>query len=401
MQRPATTDFPTLDLIRDRWSPRAFAARSLAPATLRTLLEAARWAPSCFNEQPWHYLVALRDEEERFANLLDCLVPANQRWANQAGAVVVTVARTTFARNGKPNLHAWHDVGLASAQLTLQATAFGLVVHQMAGIDREKIVARFGIPAGYEAVSGIAIGYPGDPASLPEDLRLREQDARQRRPQSEFVFGARWQEAWVDAPTAARVDAVLDFWFGELDADGQASPAVQARWWKKDAAFDAEIRSRFAADHASLMAGSGATWLATPRGRLAYVIVLDQFSRNMFRDTPGMFAADAHALDVALAGIARGDDRALPLAQRVFFYLPLMHSEELAMQERCVELFRQLVDEVPEALRPAIAAGNLDFAIRHCDIIARFHRFPHRNAILGRESTPQEIEFLQTPGSSF
>jgi uncharacterized protein (DUF924 family) len=175
-------------------------------------------------------------------------------------------------------------------------------------------------------------------------------------------------------------DDVLGFWFGQ----------PPERWFRKDPVFDQEIRARFTALHGELGLGEHDDWLATPRGRLAAIIVLDQFSRNMFRDTPGMFDSDARALAIALEGLARGDDRALGDAERQFFYMPLMHAEDLACQDRCVELFA--------------AAGNanaLRFAELHRDIVRRFGRFPHRNALLGRSSTPEEVEFLTQPGSSF
>jgi uncharacterized protein (DUF924 family) len=173
---------------------------------------------------------------------------------------------------------------------------------------------------------------------------------------------------------------VLAFWFGQ--------PPV--RHFRKDPVFDQEIRDRFGALHGELVLGEHDDWLTTPRGRLAAIIVLDQFSRNMFRDTPGMFASDPQALQLALEGLARGDDRALSEAERSFFYMPLMHAEDRAVQDRCVELFRALGIE-----------NNLKFAVMHRDIVQRFGRFPHRNAVLGRTSTPEEVEFLAQPGSSF
>lgn len=195
-------------------------------------------------------------------------------------------------------------------------------------------------------------------------------------------------------------DDVLDFWLGPLDARGRARPDIQQRWWSKDPAFDAEIRERFGALHARIVRREHEGWRESPRGLLAYVIVLDQLSRNMFRGTPRMFEADAQALEAALSGIERGNDRRLAFAERAFLYMPLMHAEDLATQERCVELFRAFRDEVSGELRESVEA-SLDFAVRHRDIVRRFGRFPHRNAVLGRESTPEEIAFLEQPGSSF
>lgn len=195
-------------------------------------------------------------------------------------------------------------------------------------------------------------------------------------------------------------EEVLSFWLGPLREDGSAEPSQAAKWWKKDDTFDALVRSRFGALSLAVRAGERASWLAEPRGRLAFVIVLDQFSRNMHRNTPEMFAADGQALQLVLDGIAAGADRRLATAERTFFYMPLMHSEDLAMQERCVALFTAFRDEaIGDAREPL--SGALGFAIRHRDIVARFGRFPHRNAILGRASTPEEEQFLAQPGSSF
>jgi uncharacterized protein (DUF924 family) len=195
-------------------------------------------------------------------------------------------------------------------------------------------------------------------------------------------------------------EEVLGFWFGTLDAEGRATKEVAARWWTKDPAFDQALRDRFGALHEEVLRGEHDDWLASARGRLAAVIVLDQLSRNMFRGSARMFAADDRALAIAEEGIARGQDRELAYAERSFLYLPLEHSEDLVRQERCVELFRTWRDEAPEALRGGID-DSLDYAIAHRDIIRRFGRFPHRNALLGRESTAEELEFLKQPGSSF
>ena len=195
-------------------------------------------------------------------------------------------------------------------------------------------------------------------------------------------------------------EEVLGFWFGTLDAEGRATQEIAARWWTKDPAFDQALRDRFGALHEEVLRGEHDDWLASARGRLAAVIVLDQLSRNMFRGSARMFAADDRALAIAEEGIARGQDRELAYAERSFLYLPLEHSEDLVRQERCVELFRTWRDEAPEALRGGIDDSR-DYAIAHRDIIRRFGRFPHRNALLGRESTAEELEFLKQPGSSF
>jgi uncharacterized protein (DUF924 family) len=200
--------------------------------------------------------------------------------------------------------------------------------------------------------------------------------------------------------TLADPETVLSFWFGELDAHGRADKSHQARWWSKDPEFDSEIRTRFAALHRAAVGGELETWLDAPRSRLAYIIVLDQFSRNLFRNHAGMFAADAQARAATEQGIERAHDRALALHERVMFYMPLMHSEQLADQERCIALMSALAREGSDSAR-ATMLSHVGFAERHRDIVRKFGRFPHRNAQLGRTSTPEEQEFLAGPGSSF
>jgi len=194
MKKPAPTDHEVHELIRERWSPHAFSNRPLSDAHLRSMLEAARWAASCFNEQPWRFLVARREEEAEFARLLSCLAESNQSWAKDASALMLTVASTKFARGDKPNRWALHDVGLATAQLSLQATALGLAVHPMAGFSGERARELYAIPEDFECVAAIAVGHSVDVQDLPEDLREREMAARSRRPQSEFAFTGTWGE---------------------------------------------------------------------------------------------------------------------------------------------------------------------------------------------------------------
>ncbi|MBZ5714686.1 DUF924 family protein [Nannocystis pusilla] len=177
-------------------------------------------------------------------------------------------------------------------------------------------------------------------------------------------------------------DAVLEFWF---------SPRVRPKWFVRSDELDHEIRETFGELHARAAAGALDGWAASPRGALALVILLDQFPRNMFRGTAEAFASDAKAREIAKLALEAGLDHDLSQEERLFLYLPLEHSEDLADQERCVELMRAL-DETPLWH---------DYAVRHRDIIARFGRFPHRNAILGRDSTAEECEFLMQPGSSF
>jgi nitroreductase len=192
VEQQADTRFPIHDLIARRWSPRAFDERLVDVATLRTLFEAARWAPSSNNEQPWRFVVASKDREADWNRLFDCLVEGNRRWASRAPILVLSIASMKFEDDGTPNRHALHDTGLATENLVLQATASGLVAHQMAGFDVEKARADLRIPSGYEPVAMIAIGYPGDPAVLPERLRERELRPRSRRPIGEWTFFGQW-----------------------------------------------------------------------------------------------------------------------------------------------------------------------------------------------------------------
>ena len=195
MSRLAPTDHPIHDLLSKRWSPRAFSDQPIDSATVHRLLEAARWSPSSYNEQPWAFFVATKDRPEDYARLLACLIEFNQSWAKTAPLLIITAAHLTLERNGQPNLHAYHDVGLAAAQLIFQATAEGLLVHQMAGIKVDHTRASLHIPAGWDPVTALAIGYLGDPASLSEDLGKRESAARVRKPLSSFVFGNAWGES--------------------------------------------------------------------------------------------------------------------------------------------------------------------------------------------------------------
>ena len=185
---------------------------------------------------------------------------------------------------------------------------------------------------------------------------------------------------------------ILDFWF---HPQGDAAHGEErAEWFRKDAAFDASIRARFLPDIERAIGGAFVEWDAESSGALARIIVLDQFTRNVFRDTPRAFAGDPLALSAASELVDSGRDRTLNRVERSFVYLPFEHAEDLAMQEKGVALYQQLGRETGRD-------DTASWAIRHRDIIARFGRFPHRNRVVGRESTPAEIEFLKTPGSSF
>jgi nitroreductase len=191
MEKPAETQSPIHDLLKRRWSPRAFAERPVEPEKLRSLFEAARWAPSSNNEQPWRFLVATKENKADWDRLFTCLVEGNQKWAHQAPVLMLSVATLTFD-DGSANRHAFHDTGMAVENLIIQATAMGLFVHQMAGFRIDQVRKECKIPDGYDPVAMIAVGYPGNPATLPDYLRERELRPRERNPIAEFVFSGTW-----------------------------------------------------------------------------------------------------------------------------------------------------------------------------------------------------------------
>lgn len=192
IKKPAPAAAPIHEIITHRWSPRAFDGRPVESEKLRSLFEAARWAASSYGAQPWSFIVGTKDDPENYKRVLDTFVEFNQGWAKSAPVVALSVANHKFPHNGQPNRHAFHDVGQAAANLALQAVELGLQIHQMAGIDPEKARKIFGVPEDHEVVAGFAIGYPGDPASLPDQLRERELAARERKPISAFVFTGKW-----------------------------------------------------------------------------------------------------------------------------------------------------------------------------------------------------------------
>jgi nitroreductase len=193
----ARTDYPVHPLIQQRWSPRAFADRPVEREKIASLFEAARWAPSSYNEQPWRYLLGFRGEGDAFERLARCLVEANQRWAPKAPVLFLACTRLRFFQTGKPNRHAFHDVGLSLAHLMLQATSMGLYVHLMAGFDPSRARDEFWIPQEFEPVVMGAIGYLGDPAQLPELLREKELAVRERRRLAEILFEGAWGRPFV------------------------------------------------------------------------------------------------------------------------------------------------------------------------------------------------------------
>jgi uncharacterized protein (DUF924 family) len=195
-------------------------------------------------------------------------------------------------------------------------------------------------------------------------------------------------------------EGILHFWFGDDPADAANSPECARLWWSKQPAVDALMRERFGPLLPQVAAGSLDSWASDPTGRLALILLADQFSRNIHRGSPQAFALDPMARRLALEGFAIGAFEGLLPIQRLFATMPLEHSEALVDQDRCVSLVRSLRDEVSPTERGTFDSF-VDFAERHRDVIRRFGRFPHRNAVLGRTSTPEEAAFLQTPGSSF
>lgn len=178
------TEYPVLELIEQRWSPRSFSDEPVDPQLLRQLFDAARWAPSSYNEQPWRFIVATRQQPEEYEHLVDILLPGNQRWAQEAPVLILTVVKTGFSRNGTTNRAAQHDLGQAVAYLTLEAMRHDLYLHQMAGIDLEEASVRFHIPEGYEPFTAIALGYRGNTEPSPN---------RSRKDLDEIVFRGDWE----------------------------------------------------------------------------------------------------------------------------------------------------------------------------------------------------------------
>jgi len=186
---------PVLDAIANRWSPYRFLPREVEDEKLRCCLEAARWAASSFNDQPWSWIVACRQDREEFQRMVGCLMEANRGWASNAGALVLTVTRATFDYNGKPNRVALHDLGQAAAHLALQAVSLGLQAHQMAGVNLSLIRQVYGIPEGFDPQTAIAIGYPDASQPVSEaskELAKRESGPRDRQPLSSQVFTGKW-----------------------------------------------------------------------------------------------------------------------------------------------------------------------------------------------------------------
>ncbi|HOZ48103.1 MAG TPA: nitroreductase family protein [Candidatus Hydrogenedentes bacterium] len=192
MDKSAETRFPVHELIRRRWSPVTYSDRPVALADLGSLFEAARWAASCYNDQPWRFLVASKEHEAEYRRMLGCLVEKNQAWAASAPVLILAVASVRFEFNGRENRWARHDIGMAVMSLLLEAADLGLHAHAMAGFDPDRARETFGIPEGFEPVTAIAAGYLGDVAAAPEAQRQRDETPRSRRPLESIVFAGQW-----------------------------------------------------------------------------------------------------------------------------------------------------------------------------------------------------------------
>ena len=189
MEKRAQIDHDVLDVIARRWSPRAFSSRPIEPEKIKRLFEAARWAASSYNEQPWRFIAATKDQPEAYQRILSCLVPTNQAWAKSAPLLILTLAKRTFSRNGNPNRVHIHDIGLAMGNLSIQATAMDLALHQMAGVELDKVREVFKVPDEFEPVTAAAVGYVGTPDQLPEAwMQEAETSERTRKPLGEIVF---------------------------------------------------------------------------------------------------------------------------------------------------------------------------------------------------------------------
>ena len=193
MEMPADNQYPIHDLLRFRWSPRAFSAQAVETEKLLSLFEAARWSPSGGNLQPWAFIIATQEDAQAHSRFVEILNEGNQVWAKNAPVLILTVARRE-RREGQPNHWAMYDLGQAVAHLTVQASAVGLSLRQMGGFNQEKAREMFELPDGYDPVTAIALGYQRSQADLPEELRTREMGGRSRKPLAEFVFAGRWNE---------------------------------------------------------------------------------------------------------------------------------------------------------------------------------------------------------------
>ena len=193
MQESTATNSKVHELIRERWSPRAFSDRNVDPADLTAILEAGRWAASSYNEQPWRFIVATKDDHAAYQKMLSILLPFNQEWAKTAPVLILVVAKKAFSHNNQPNKYALHDAGAALANMSLQATALGLHTHGMGGFDYDRARTELNLPDEYDTAAFVALGFAGSPDALSDPLKQRELAVRDRKPLSEIAFTTEWQ----------------------------------------------------------------------------------------------------------------------------------------------------------------------------------------------------------------
>ena len=192
MEKLAETKYPVSELIKRRWSPRAFIDKNIETEKIFSLFEAARWAPSAFNEQPWRFIVATKADPEAYAKMLSCLVEQNQEWAKKAPMLFILVVKKLFEYNGKPNRWAMHDGGLALENILLEAVNLGLAAHPMAGFSVDDVKKIYSVPDDYEPLVAVAVGYAGSPDLLEGELKERELEDRDRKPVSDLAFRDIW-----------------------------------------------------------------------------------------------------------------------------------------------------------------------------------------------------------------
>jgi len=192
MKKQANTQFPINNLLEKRWSPRAFSDKAVEEDKLKKVFEAARWSASCFNEQPWRFIIGVKDKDNTYDNIFNTLVVGNQIWCKFAPVLVLLAAKKNFTYNGKPNNWSTYDLGQAAAYISVQATAEGLHVHQMAGFNQSKVRVMFSVPEDFEIITAMAIGYIGDPEILPDELKKSELAERKRNQMNSQLFSVKW-----------------------------------------------------------------------------------------------------------------------------------------------------------------------------------------------------------------
>ncbi|MEJ2054834.1 MAG: nitroreductase family protein [Calditrichaceae bacterium] len=192
MKKPADTTLPLMNEIKNRWSPRAFDTHPVEPEKLERIFEAARWSASCFNEQPWRFIVGLKEQDDAWDKIYHCLTETNKIWCKSVPVLILLVAKNSFSHNDRLNKWAVYDLGQSAAYICMQATAEGLYVHQMAGFDAEEARSAFSVPDNFEIKTAMAVGYFGDPENLPDKLKKSELSKRSRKEIPEIVYSGAW-----------------------------------------------------------------------------------------------------------------------------------------------------------------------------------------------------------------